>query len=155
MENHLPEPSPNEAAAALNALTADRERLAANVHVPWALLAGWGAVGAWWVSAAAVTNPGENYEPPTSAWLALVGTLIVGYLIRRETGVQFREIGARAGWAVVGIIAVCLVLFSVSLGFVSFGMRWAVGPTSLVAFGATTWLAGVAFRSAVEHLRRG
>lgn len=155
MENHFKDPSPDEATAALNTLSTDRERLAASVHVPWALLAAFGGVGAWWVSAAAATNPGEDYEPPSSGWLALVGTLVVAYLIRRETGVGFRKMGTRAGWAMVGIIAVCLVLFSVSLGLVSFGMQWAVALTSLVAFAATTWLAGVAYRSAVEQLRRG
>jgi ABC-type glycerol-3-phosphate transport system permease component len=46
-------------------------------------------VGAWWVSAAAATNPGENYESPSSGWLALVDTLVLAYLIRRETGVRF------------------------------------------------------------------
>ena len=84
-----------------------------------------------------------------------VGTLVVAYLIRRETGVRFRKMGTRAGWAIVAIAAACLVLFSVSLGLVSFGMQWAVTLTSLIAFAATTWLAGVAYRSAVEQLRRG
>ncbi|WP_224760490.1 hypothetical protein [Salinibacterium sp. ZJ450] len=135
-------------------LSTDRERLAASVHVPWVLLAAFGGVGAWWVSAAAATNPGESYEPPSSGWLALVGTLVIAYLIQRETGVRFRSMGARAGWAVVGIIAACLVLFSVSLGLVSFNMHWAVVLTSLAAFAATTWLAGVAFQSAAEKLRR-
>jgi len=139
----------------LNSLSTDRDRLAAGIQMPWPLLAAFGGLGAWWVSAAAVTTPGENYEPPTSGWLALVGALVVAYLIRRETGVHFRKMGARAGWAFVGILAVCLVLFSVSLGLVSFGLQWAVVVTSLVAFAATTWLAGVAFRSAVEQLRRG
>ncbi|TFC82406.1 hypothetical protein E3T28_16005 [Cryobacterium sinapicolor] len=155
MENQFQDPSPDEAAASLNTLSTDRERLAASVHVPWVLLAAFGGVGAWWVSAAAATNPGENYEPPSSGWLALVGTLVVAYLIRRETGVRFRKMGTRAGWAIVAIAAACLVLFSVSLGLVSFGMQWAVTLTSLIAFAATTWLAGVAYRSAVEQLRRG
>lgn len=152
MENPSTEPSPDEATAALNTLSTDRERLAASVHVPWTLLAAFGGVGAWWVSAAVHTNPGENYEAPSSGWLALVGTLLVAYLIRRETGVHFRKMGTRAGWAMVGIITVCLLLFSVSLGLVSFGMQWVVVLTSLVAFATTTWLAGVAYRSAVEQL---
>ena len=155
MENQFQIPSPDEASASLNMLSTDRERLAASVHVPWYLLAAFGGVGAWWVSAAAATNPGENYEPPSSGWLALVGTLVVAYLIRRETGVGFRKMGPRAGWALVGILAVCLVLFSVSLGLVSFGIHWAVTITSLIAFAVTTWLAGVAYRSAVEQVHRG
>lgn len=155
MENHFRNPSPDEATAALSTLSTDRERLAASVRTPWVLLAAFGGVGAWWVSTAAATDPGDGYEPPSSGWLALVGMLVVAYLIRRETGVHFRRMGARAGWATVGIIAACLVLFSVSLGLVSFGIQWAVALTSLVAFAATTWLAGVAYRSAVEQLRRG
>ncbi|MDP3951004.1 hypothetical protein [Microbacterium sp.] len=155
MENDLKHPSAAEATAALSTMSADKERLAASVHVPWVLLAAFGGVGAWWVSAATATHPGENYEPPSSGWLALVGALVVAYLIRRETGVHFRRMGARASWAMVGIVAVCLVLFSVSLGLVSFGLHWAVTMTSLAAFVLTTWLAGVAYRSAVEQLRRG
>lgn len=155
MESNFTPPSHVEAVSALATLSNDRERLAASVHVPWLLLAALGGVGAWWVSTAAATNPGENYEPPSSGWLALVGTLVVAYLIRRETGVRFRQVGARAGWALVGIIAACLALFSASLGLVSFGLHWAVALPSLVAFAATTWLAGVAYRSAVEQLRRG
>ena len=155
MENYSKDPSPDEAVAALNTLSTDRERLVASVHVPWVLLAAFGGLGAWWVSAAASTNPGENYEPPSSSWLALVGTLVVSYLIRRETGVRFRKMGTRAVWAMVGIIVVCLVLFSISLGLVSFGMQWAVALTSLAGFAATTWLASVAYRSAVNQLRRG
>ena len=155
MENYSKDPSPDEAIASLNTLSTDRDCLAVSVHVPWVLLAAFGGVGAWWVSAAAATNPGENYEPPSSGWLALVGTLVVAYLIRRETGVGFRKMGTRAGWAMVAIIGVCLVLFSVSLGLVSFGMHWAVALTSLAAFAATTWLAGIAYRSAVEQLHRG
>lgn len=153
MENYSAPPSSDEAIGALDALSADRERLASSVHVPWALLAAFGGIGAWWVSGAVSANPGVDYEPPTSGWLALVGVLVVAYLIRRETGVRFRAMGARAGWAVVGIVIVCLVLFSISLGLVSFGLHWAVVLTSVLAFAATTWLAGVAYRSAVERLR--
>ncbi|MBP1325471.1 hypothetical protein JOF28_000703 [Leucobacter exalbidus] len=153
MENNFSGPSPDAATDALNALSADREQLAANVNVPWALLAAFGGVGAWWVAGAASASPGESYEPPTSSWLAIVVTLVVSYLITLETGIRFRSMGARAGWATVAIIAICLALFSLSLGLVSFGAYWAVSITSLIAFALTTWLAGVAFRSATEKLR--
>ncbi|WP_220699934.1 hypothetical protein [Mycetocola manganoxydans] len=155
MENDHRNLSPAEAATALNGLTVDRERLSSSVQVPWVLLAAFGGVGAWWVSTASGTTPGGNYEPPASGWLALVGALVIAHLVRRETGVRFRKMGVRAGWAFAGILTVCLVVFSVSLGLVSFGLHWAVALTSLLAFAATTWLAGVAFRSAVEQLRRG
>ncbi|MFT4468606.1 hypothetical protein ACMX2H_01725 [Arthrobacter sulfonylureivorans] len=87
--------------------------------------------------------------------MALAVALVVVYLIHRETGVRFRSMGTRAGLAVVGIVVTCLVLFSVSLGLVSFGLHWSVALTSVVAFAVTTWLAGAAYRSAVENLRRG
>lgn len=153
MENDSTDPSPDEATDALNSLSTDRERLAASVHVPWALLAALGGMGAWWVSAAATSQPGDNYEPSSSGWLALVGALVIAWLIQRETGVRFRTMGSGAGWALVGLVIVCLVLFSVSLGLVSFGLHWAVALTSVAAFAATTWLAGVAYRSAAEKLR--
>jgi len=117
------------------------------------LLAASGALGAWWVAAAATASPGRNYEPPSAGWLALLGAFVVAYLIRRETGIRFQAMGARAAGALIGIVVTCLVLFSVSLGLVSFGLRWAVALTSVAAFAVTTWLAGVAYRSAVEKLR--
>ncbi|WP_218220321.1 hypothetical protein [Nesterenkonia sp. Act20] len=153
MENNFGRSTPSDAADALGMLSVDRERLAARVRVPRILVAALGAMAAWWVSSAAFTSPGENYEPPTSSWMALVGALVILYLIRRETGVRFKAMGARAGWAVAGILVLCLSLFSISLGLVSFGLHWVVALTSLLAFAATTWLAGVAFRSAVERLR--
>lgn len=155
MESHFHAPSPDDALHALNELTTDRGRLADSISVPWPLLAGFGGVAAWWVGAAATTSPGANYEPPTTLGLALAVVLVVTYLIRRETGIRFRSMGSRAGWAVIGILLSCLALFSVSLGLVSFGLYWAVALTSVVAFVSTTWLAGVGYRSAVEKLRRG
>ena len=52
------------------------------------------------------------------------------------------------------LLVLCLILFSISLGLVSFGARWAVLLTSLSAFGLVTWLGGIAFRSALNQLRR-
>lgn len=153
MENYSARPSADEALGALGDLSSDCDRLASRVHVPWVLLAAFGGIGAWSVSSAASSNPGADYEPSTSGWLVLVGVFVVAYLIRRETGVRFRSMGARAGWAVAGITVICLMLFSVSLGLVSFGLHWAVALTSLLAFAVTTWLAGIAYRSAVERLR--
>ena len=160
MENELDGPYPSrpshdEATDALAMLEADRHRLADRTHVPWNLLAALGGVGAWWVGAAAFTTPGADYEPPTSIWLALGAVFVVLHLTRRETGIRFSTMGASARWAVGGIVATCTLLFSVSLGLVSFGLQWAVALTSLVGFVATTWLAGVAYRSAVQSLRRG
>lgn len=146
-------PTPDEAAHSLATLSADSDRLVANVKAPWLLLAAFGGIGAWWVSAAAGTTPGANYEAPSSTWLLVICALIVMYLTQRTTGVRFRKMGSGATWAVVGMVVICLALFSLSLGLTALGMRWAVALTSLAAFGATTWLAGVAYTSAVGALR--
>ena len=155
MENDFEgRPSPEEAAASLRDLGADRQALADRVQVPTMLLAALGGVAAWWVAGAAVANPGENYEPPTSGWLGLVAALVIAHLIRRETGIRFRKMGPRAALVMAAIPVLCLILFSISLGLVSFGARWAVLLTSLSAFGLVTWLGGIAFRSALNQLRR-
>lgn len=122
------------------------------LRVPWALMAAFGALGAWWVGAAASAEPGGPYEPPVTGWMALLGALVVAHLVRRETGVRFRAMGARATWAVIGILVTCLALFSVSLGLVSMDLRWGVAITSVAAFVITTGLAGLAYRSAVKNL---
>lgn len=155
MENDFVETTEAEAAEVLTSISDDRRRLADDVQVPWALLLALGGMGAWWVASAAGTTPGANYESSSSSWLALVGSLIIVHLIKRELGVQFRGLGARGGWALVGLVSVCLVLFSVSLGLVSLDLRWAVVLTSLAAFATTTWFAKVAYQSAIEKLRRG
>jgi hypothetical protein len=155
METHSGDAARNEAADALDALADDRDRLSSRVRIPWPLMAAYGALCAWWVAAAATTTPGANYEPPASAWLAFVGVFVVAHLVQRELGVRFRNMGARATWATISIIVIALALFSVSLGLVSLGAGWAVVLTSLVAFGSTTLLAGYAYRSALDHLRRG
>ncbi|MEB4615549.1 hypothetical protein [Leucobacter sp. M11] len=148
-------PSAEEAARALHTLGDDRERMAEGIRVPWPLLAAFGGVAAWWVSAAAGTTPGEDFHAPTTGWLGLVAVLLIAHLVQREVGVRFRGMGATATWALLGILAICLLLFSVSLGLVSLGATWAVSLTALAAFGITTWLAGLAYRSAAERIGRG
>lgn len=139
----------------LDALQADRDRLVEKARVPWLLLALFGGVAAWWVAATAVTHPGGAYEPSSSTWLAPVAALGIAYFIRRQTGIGFRVMGARATWAVIAIIAMCMILFSVSLGLVSLGVHWAVALTSLAAFIGTTLLSAAAYRSALTRIRRG
>ncbi|MDQ0757053.1 hypothetical protein [Arthrobacter sp. B3I4] len=147
-------PSADDAAASLRELASDRQTLADGARVPRVLFAALGGVAAWWVAGAATSNPGENYEPPASGWLGLVVVLVVLHLIRQETGIRFRNMGARATTATIAIFAVCLALFSISLGLVSFGAPWAVALTSVSAFGLVTWLAGIVHRSALDQLRR-
>ena len=153
MESNYDRPTRDEAASTLNALSADRARLAAGIQTPWPLLAGLGAVAAWWVGAAATTTPGKNYEPPAAGGLLTLGAaLVLCYLIQRKTGIRFRSMGSRAALAVAGIIAGCLALFSASLGLVSFGLHWAVLLTGAAAFALTTWLSVIAYRCAVTNL---
>ncbi|WP_454117652.1 hypothetical protein [Microbacterium lacticum] len=154
METNNSDDTRYEAAEALSALSADRQRLTQRVRVPWVLMAAFGALGAWWVGSAATTEPGAGYEPPLMVWMALLGVLVVVHLLQRESGIRFRSLGARANGAIAGLLVTCLVLFSASLGLVSLELRWAVIVTSLAAFAITTWLAAVAYRCAVEHLRR-
>lgn len=154
METHF-EGGRDEAAEMLIALSADRQRLAQQVTVPWTLMAAFGALGAWWVGSAASAAPGAHYEPPLSGWMALLGVLVVVHLVQRETGIRFRTLGARANWMVAAIVMTCLMLFSVSLALVSLQLPWAVVATSLAAFAITTCLPGLALRSAVERARRG
>lgn len=155
MESKYGDDARTEASETLEALAADRERLAQRVRVPWALMAAFGALGAWWVGSAATTEPGSNYQPPLTGWMALLGVLVVAHLVQRETGIHFRSLGARANGVIAGVVVACLVLFSVSLGLVSLDLHGAVAVTSVAAFAITTWLAGLACRCAVEHLRRG
>jgi hypothetical protein len=143
-----------DAAAALDGLHADREALAAGIVEPRWHLAALGAVAGAWVAQAATTTPGADYEAPTSTWLALVAVFALMVLIRHRTGIRFRRVGARAALLVVGILAACLALFSISLGLVAQGLGWAVALTALAAFGLVTWLAGLAFRAAVAEIRR-
>ncbi len=154
MESNFQEPSPDEAKDALTELSADRDRLTAGVHIPWALLTGFGAVAAWWVGSAADTSPGENYEPSAQTGLGIAVVLVITHLLRRETGIKFRKLGARGNVAIAGIVFSSLALFSIALGFVSAGWHWAVIIPALFAFAITTWLSAVAYRSAIENLRR-
>lgn len=145
-------PSADDAAARLSELSGDRRALAEGTAIPRVLLAAYGGVGAWWVAQAVTANPGANYEPPTSGWLALVAVLIIAHLINRETGIKFQSMGGGAALALIAILVACLLLFSVSLGLVSVGAGWAVSFTGLAAFGLVTWLAGVAYRCALNRL---
>ena len=63
--------------------------------------------------------------------------------------------GGGATVAMIGILALCMGLYSISLALVSLGATWAVAFTSLLAFAGTAALAGVAYRSAFRKLGRG
>ena len=146
-------PSRDEAAAALNSLSSDRHRLATSIRTPWAFPVTYGALAALWVAGAVATQPGADYQARGPITLLAVGAMAVTYLLRHTTGIRFRSIGPRAAWSVLGVLALCLTLFSVSLGLVAFGLPWAVLVTAAAAFVGTMWLARRALRFAVEALR--
>lgn len=124
------------------------------IQVPWMLMAAFGALSAWVVGAAGMTEPGGNYEPPLEMWLALLGILVVSHLVHRDAGIQFHRMGVRANAFIIGIFGLNLSLFSISLGLVSSGMPWAVSVTSIVGFVTTTAMAGIAYQQAVENVYR-
>lgn len=80
------ETTQDEATHALASLVIDRDRFVERIRVPWMLMAGFGALGAWSVTAAASTEPGAHYEPPQGVWLALLGAFVIAHLVQRETG---------------------------------------------------------------------
>lgn len=153
MERNSGRPSHEQAAQSLGALSADRERLVGSTRTPWGLLAALGLACAWFVAEAALSNPGSDYEASQTWWLPILAAGLAGFLIRRETGIRFRRMGARATWLSVGILVAVLVLFSVSLGLVSFDLHWAVTLTALAAFIVAVWLGSLAFKAAMGTLR--
>ncbi|MDM7989120.1 hypothetical protein [Arthrobacter sp. zg-Y877] len=151
MESNFTEST--ETADRLRMLSADRGTLVSSAATPRTLLAGVGALAACWVASAADSNPGANYETPTWTWMIVALLFVLLHLIQRDTGVKFGSLGAPAIGAISMGVLLCLVLFSVSLALVSLDLAWAVMLTSLTAFVLVTWLAGVAYRAAVRHLR--
>jgi FtsH-binding integral membrane protein len=149
------QPSPEDAAAALRTLDADRRALATQAAPPRALMAAFGAIAAWWVGAAQTTSPGAGYQPAAAGWLPVAAAIVVAYLVRERTGVRFRSSGPRAAGAFVAILVSCLGLYSASLALVSLGATWAVALTSAAAFLLVWWLATVAHRAALDHVARG
>ncbi|PPF69948.1 hypothetical protein C5E16_03270 [Clavibacter michiganensis] len=143
-----------DAAAALDGLHSDREALAARIPVPRWHLAGFGAIALAWVAQAVTLSPGAGYEPPRTSWLLIAAAVVLLVLIRRRTGIRFRGVGLRAVLLVAAALLGCLVLFSISLGLVVQGLGWAVALTAVAAFGLVTWLSTLAFRAAVDGIRR-
>ena len=143
-----------DAAAALDGLHSDREALAARIPVPRWLLAGFGAIALAWVAQTVTLSPGAGYEPPRTSWLLIAAAVVLLVLIRRRTGIRFRGVGLRAVLLVAAALLGCLVLFSISLGLVVQGLGWTVALTAVAAFGLVTWLSTLAFRAAVDGIRR-
>lgn len=146
MANTPSRPTDDEASGARAPLAA--ERGPRGTGTPWLWLVSLGLGSAWFVLTGATAEPGAGYEPSTSTWLALMAIVLAGTLIRRDTGIRFRRMGARATWLTVGILAATLALFGSSLGLVAADLRWAVAVPVLLAFGLTTWLARVAVAAA-------
>lgn len=147
--------SADEAGRQLAALDADRSRLSDHISIsPWLTVAA-GAALAWFVAEAATAHPGGDYRAGSGYLLACAALLIIAHLVKKETGVAFRRIGA-TGWVAVTVtLAWTLSMFSLALALVSTGHRfWTVVPT-LLAWAAGSFGAAVLFRSCTEAVRRG
>ncbi|WP_040510937.1 hypothetical protein [Gordonia soli] len=152
MESEFSGCFPDDAEKSLRDLHADRERLVQRARVSPLVLAGFGAAGGVGVASAATTNPGGNYEPPMLGMAALVAVVILGYLVRRVIGVRFRSWGVAAITAAVGVVIVCMALYSVSLGLVASGHHWPVALTSAAAFVVAMAGAAASYRGAIRNL---
>lgn len=147
MDNIPSRPTDYEASGARAPLAAEGGPRGAGT--PWLWLVSLGLGSAWFVLTGARAEAGAGYEPSTSTWLALMAIVLAGTLIRRDTGIRFRRMGARATWLTVGVLATTPSLFGISLGLVAADLRWAVAVPVLMAFGLTTWLARLVV--AAEH----
>ncbi|MGO1973820.1 MAG: hypothetical protein ACTH2Q_12775 [Propionibacteriaceae bacterium] len=128
----------DEAAQALAGLDADRSAVAARAATPGWLLPLISLVVAGFVAAPALPGGGARGGGFAFAAVALV---VLVWLYQRQAGVKSSRLGL-AGWQLyLAAVVVALLMFSVSLGLVSFGLNvWVVLP-ALVA-GAATWLFG-------------
>lgn len=132
METHSGAPDPRRASDLLAELDADRGALARHAATP-----AWYLVGMTVLAGVYVATPllGDHRSPLTS--LLLGGLLVLGVLHQQRRVVRPRGLGAAGAGLLVGLLAVVLLLLSVSFGLVAGGLRgWVVLP-AVVAAAAT------------------
>lgn len=140
-------PSPDSATSSLQQMRDDQSRMAALTSTPgWApaLLA---LVAGLWVASAPIGDRTTGYVS------ALVGAVLVVYLVQAQTGIKVRRSGPRQ-WS-LGILWLLftLVLYSVSLALGSVDkVGWTVVP-ALAAGTFTYFVVRVSDRWAREGLR--
>ncbi|MBP2217687.1 hypothetical protein [Arthrobacter sp. CAN_C5] len=151
MENNLPPSAADQsssAAALLADVDKDRSALIDRMTTP-----SWAAPAFGALAAICVVSPaaGDN-RSGNSALLIIVGILVV-YLYQRATGVRLARIGWAAWLIYAATLVFCLLMLSVSLGLVSFGLLWWVIAPAAAAFGAGALGAHYFMRSAVNRIR--
>lgn len=131
-------------------LEADRNTLATRATTPWWIPAGFGLVGAAYVSIPSFPQGTQSFVliAAVVASVALIG----GY--RRATGIRASGVGGKAGWLAALTVLGLFVLISVSYGLASFGLQWWIAAPATVAFALTGSLAVLFTTSARERMRR-
>lgn len=130
----------------LNDLDADRAALAARVAAP-----GWLYPLCALFLSAFVATPALRSDTPRSA---LVGALVAATVVlllgyQRLSGVRVRRTGARGGLLVAGMLVATLVLLSVSFGLAaSLSAWWVLAPA------ATTFVVVLLGSRRFDHLYR-
>jgi ribose/xylose/arabinose/galactoside ABC-type transport system permease subunit len=121
----------------LDALDQDRVRLSERVGMPTWLAPTVAFLTAAWVASPVIGNQSVTYAYPIS----LGGIVLVIYLAAHTAGVRHGRLRGRAYWIVGAATAIGLVLYSTSLGLVSFDLRWWVIlpalATTAVGYSAT------------------
>lgn len=146
-------PDRQAATDSLRSLSSDSERLSRTTRVPTAALWALGVTAAWWVASATNTQPGSDYRPSPTGFLAWVAAIGLVLTIQQRTGIKLRRLGRTGWWALVGMLVGCLGLYSIALGLVASELRWWALIPAAVAIPLTSWLASIAYRSAVSELR--
>lgn len=151
MENDT-NPTPADDAAAASALLgdldSDRASFARRLEAPSWLAPAFGILAAAYVAA-----PAAGEARSGSLLVLIILSVVLIHLYRRATGIRVSRIGLPE-WLLCGAaLLVCLVLLSVSLGLVSFGLNWWVILPAAVAFLVGSVAASRFIRSAQERIR--
>jgi len=153
MENNLHSTvstTQHDAAALLNSLAHDRQRLSQQRGTPWLLLAGFGLLNALFI--ASVVLPAPRQAAPVFWVVVVIGLLAE---LRRNQGVSFRKMGTRGILAYISLLILSLIGYSVALGLVAANIAWAVAIVAIIIFAVTIGLASVMLSSAKEVISRG
>ncbi len=136
METQPTPQDPREAAALLETMTSDRDRLADRAKAPTWLPLGFGLIAAAYVAGPASSEDWRRFI----LIAAILGTLAMLAAYRRATGIRLTGVGPKGGLLFALAIVVVLGLLSISFGLVASGLGWWVIATAAVAFAAVAWI---------------